>query len=1014
MASNNDKKVVFALSLLIALCFIVFFSTISPPYTHAKEAMSSAKNQEIVILQLKWFHQFQFAGFYAAKQKGFYEEEGLDVIIKAGAPDIEVDMEVSSGRANYGVLASELIEKRAQGQALVLLAVIMQHSVRSIIVRADSDINSPADLAGKLIMLNPNEDIEFLAMFAAEGISLEQLSIVPKDNTAIDKFIDGEIDGLNGSIGNQPYMIQTKGVPVKTIRPINYGIDFYGDSLFTSAAELKNNPARVAAFRRATIKGWNYALQNQSEIIDLILTEYDSQKTRAHLEFEADAIRRIIDPDIIGIGHINPYRIERIAQIYASRQLIPQNFSFKGFIYDPTPGANAGFIRRLMIGFFLSAAVMLLILLILIVFNKKLKEQVALRTVALFAANKSLEESEHKYRALLENIPQKIFYKDVNSVYVTCNENYAKDLNIAPEQIEGKTDYDFFPTDLADKYRFDDKRIMESDQVKTIEEEYILPTGEKSFIQTVKNPIFNDKSEVIGLLGIFMDITEQKKDRDILTRIVDLAPDMIGTVNVKDGYFKKVNRAWEETLGYPLEEFIARPYLDFIHPDDHEAARQAEQRLISGETLFKFENRYRCKDGSYRNLEWHVSEAQEDGTSYAVARDVTENKRIREQLQQAQKMEAIGTLAGGIAHDFNNILSAILGYAELAKEEASPGSALEKDLEQILTSASRAADLVKQILLFSRQSTAELISLKVQPLLKEALKMLRSSLPTTIRIEEYISPDCKEILADPIQVHQIIMNLCTNAYHAMEHTGGLLSIELKTTFIDTEKQHEVLKIQSGEYVEFTVRDTGIGIGLDVIDKIFDPYFTTKETGKGTGMGLAICHGIVTDYGGTITVDSVVGEGTAVRVFFPVSDRKVLSVAPSETQDISPGTEHILFVDDEEILAEMGKTMLEKLGYKVTVRRSSFEALETFQNTPDAFDVIITDQTMPGMTGYDLARRLLQIRKDVPIILCTGYSSLIDEITAKALGIKEFAFKPLSKQKMAKLVRKVLKGKESAS
>ncbi len=383
-----------------------------------------------------------------------------------------------------------------------------------------------------------------------------------------------------------------------------------------------------------------------------------------------------------------------------------------------------------------------------------------------------------------------------------------------------------------------------------------------------------------------------------------------------------------------------------------------------------------------------------------------EKENLENRLGQAQKMEAIGTLAGGIAHDFNNILGTILGYAEMAKEDASPGTQIEEYLDKVLIAANRAKDLVKQILAFSRQSQVERIPIKIQPLIKEGLKMLRSSIPTTISITEDIDPKSGITLADPTQVHQILMNLCTNAYQTMETTGGELSVTLKTSFIGPEEQKMFLNVTPGEYIEFTVSDTGSGIEPDLIGKIFDPYFTTKGIGKGTGMGLAIIHGIMKEYGGTITVESELGKGSTFHVYFPIVEKKSLPEI-KEPENLPRGTERILFIDDEELLAEMGKDMLERLGYHVTVRHSSIEALTTFQNTPNDFDIVITDQTMPDMIGSDLARRMMQIRPDIPIILCTGYSNLIDENSAKGLGIKEFALKPLTKGTISKLVRKVL-------
>lgn len=383
---------------------------------------------------------------------------------------------------------------------------------------------------------------------------------------------------------------------------------------------------------------------------------------------------------------------------------------------------------------------------------------------------------------------------------------------------------------------------------------------------------------------------------------------------------------------------------------------------------------------------------------------------LEAQLRQAYKMEAIGTLAGGIAHDFNNLLGVIIGYSEMARDDAPQNSSIAKDLDRVLTASHRAKELVKQILTFSRQSQVDLTPIATQPIIKESLKLLRSSIPTTIEIKEDIDSECGPILADPTQIHQILMNLCTNAYHAMEDKGGVLSITLKTASDEFIPELNTSRRDPGEYLELVVADTGCGIGPDVIDKIFDPYFTTKEVGKGTGMGLSIIHGIVRESGGDIRIKSILGKGTSVHVFFPVAVSNI-----KETEKIPKmlphGEGHILFVDDEEILAEMGKEMLERLGYKVTAKTSSLEALEVFQNSPDSFDVIITDQTMPGLMGSDLARRILQIRPHMPIILCTGYSSLIDKSSAKVIGIRTFANKPLTTKTVAQLLSEVLDSKD---
>ena len=381
-------------------------------------------------------------------------------------------------------------------------------------------------------------------------------------------------------------------------------------------------------------------------------------------------------------------------------------------------------------------------------------------------------------------------------------------------------------------------------------------------------------------------------------------------------------------------------------------------------------------------------------------------QEMEAQLRQAQKMEAIGTLAGGIAHDFNNILGAIIGYAEMAKDASPSGSAAARYLDKVLAAGERAACLVKQILAFSRQASAEPIPLELNHLVKEVIKLLRPALPSTITIRQQLGTATHSVLADPTQIHQIVMNLCTNAFHAMEQTGGVLEITLTDHDLSAEDLQHQPEVQAGKFVALSVADTGPGIAPEIRDKIFVPYFTTKKIGKGAGMGLAIVHGIVTTAGGFVICESEQGKGTVFRVFLPATAEKVAAVT-KVGETVPTGKEHILFIDDEEILAQMGKTMLERLGYTVTIRTSSLEALALFQQQADTFAAVVTDQTMPEMTGMDLARKMLAIRPDIPIILCTGYSSLINEEQAKEFGIKEFVMKPMTKNALSTLLRKVL-------
>jgi PAS domain S-box-containing protein len=385
--------------------------------------------------------------------------------------------------------------------------------------------------------------------------------------------------------------------------------------------------------------------------------------------------------------------------------------------------------------------------------------------------------------------------------------------------------------------------------------------------------------------------------------------------------------------------------------------------------------------------------------------DEKEKKRLERQLFQAQKLESVGTLAGGIAHDFNNILASILGFTELALDEVCKGSVLERNLLEVYTAGKRARDLVKQILAFARQSGEERKPIQVSIIAKEALKLIRSTTPTSIEIERQIHSTAL-VMANPTQIHQIIMNLCTNAVHALENEEGRIRIRLEDILIQAQDSGAPMNLTPGPYLLLTVSDTGVGIPTELMTSIFEPYFTTKAAGKGTGMGLAMVDGIVASYGGKVTVESTPGKGSDFHVYLPITRHREDPDRPIEAE-LPIGTERILIVDDELAVARTSAELLDRLGYQVTFKTSSFEALELLRAKPMAFDLVISDMTMPHMTGDKLAIAMMEIRPDLPVIICTGYSHRISEEVAAGIGIKGFAYKPLVRADMAKLVRRVL-------
>jgi signal transduction histidine kinase len=413
-------------------------------------------------------------------------------------------------------------------------------------------------------------------------------------------------------------------------------------------------------------------------------------------------------------------------------------------------------------------------------------------------------------------------------------------------------------------------------------------------------------------------------------------------------------------------------------------------------------------------LEELESRVQERTTELQQAYDklkeeTEERSKVEQQLRQAQKMEAVGTLAGGIAHDFNNVLAAIIGFSQIALDRAPEGLPCRSHMERVLSAGIRGRDLVKQILAFSRKAEQEKQPLKLAAVVREALMLLRATLPSTIDIRTNLQNEAGFVLADPTQMQQVITNLCTNAAHAMKRRGGSISIDLAGFSFSSpgDAPHPTMSPRS--YARLSVTDTGEGMPPETIEHIFDPFFTTKATGEGTGLGLSVVHGIVASHGGTITVSSEPDKGSAFTVYLPTLLEEQSRDSTDGGSPVPRGHERILFIDDEEDLAAMGNEMLTDLGYRVISKSGAREALALFRLDPSRFDLVITDQTMPGISGKELVDEILTIRPDTPVVMCTGFSHLVDSESAKSAGVAAFAMKPLTKREIATIIRKVLDG-----
>jgi PAS domain S-box-containing protein len=964
-------------------------------------------NLDTAVLCLPTRHRFKYAGFYAAVEKGFYAREGLRIVLQEGGGGPSPAELVTAHRADFGIGDAEIVLERLLGRPVVVLAAILQHSGQALMIRRDSGLSALSDLIGRRIELEPLHDAEFLAMFQQEGIPRSRLTLLKADGSP-ENLIHRKVDAEEADVTSDPAAMQARGASVTLIQPRSYGVDFYGDSLFTSEREIQQHPGRVAAFRRASLRGWQYALTHPDEMIDVIETRYGVRAnglTRARLRFEAEALRRLIAPERVEIGHSNPGRWRQIADTYVDLGLAKNAGGFDGFLYDEDPAAERAWIGRLagilVASFGLSGLTLL--------WNTRLRQLVERRTGELAEKNTALIGSEERNRMLIEQLPAILWATDRALRFTFSQGAGLANLGLRPNQLNGVDLFTYFQTEDPTYPAIDAHR-------RALEGESVTYRNERQgrAYEVHVEPLRSPDGTITGAIGLARDITAEKQAQEALQRseelyhlITDNTSDLIVVMDT-EAHLTYASPSARRIFGPEMTRTLGFSAFDRIHPDDQETAREALARLRAGETA-KITVRCRHEDGSWRWLEAYGTLFSQRGVPYllGVLRDVTERRQLEEQLLQAQKMEGIGRLAGGVAHDFNNLLTAIVGYADLAEMELPADSEAVGYLQNVQKAAERAANLTSQLLAFARRQIIEPKVLNLNDLITDIEKILRRLLTEDITLVMRLSPALGQTRVDPGQFGQMLVNLVVNARDAMP-TGGTLTIETCNVTLDETYTRLHAEVAPGPYILLIVRDTGVGMVEEVKAHLFEPFFTTKEKGKGTGLGLATCYGIVRQSGGCIDVISAPGEGAAFTIYLPRVFAAPDAPDAGEQPELAPrGTETVLLVEDEILVRDIAAQVLRGQGYTVLKADGSREALHIAREHDGPLHLLLTDVVMADMSGRELAERLIAMRLDLKVLFISGYTD--DAIVHHGVLAPGLAFlqKPFTPDVLARKVRETL-------
>ncbi len=937
-----------------------------------------------VTLQLKWSHAFQFAGFYAANAKGYYAAGGLEVtLVEAGPGRLPLPV-VEKGEAEFGVSDMEVFEAFEKGHSLVALGVVFQHSPNVIIALRSSGIHRPSDLAGRRVMFAGNQaQMEIFAMLQSEGIQPKAMKAIPYSYN-LDDLLTGKVEATLGYITDEPYLLRAKGAELSLIRPVDYGVDFYGDILFTTQAFAANNPELTAQFRRASFQGWEYAMDHPEEVIDWILAMPGVAKrgiTREKLRDEARSMHDLLLPGLVDAGHMNPGRFERIAQTAVKLGVLKSVRDPKDFLFDlPRP---LGAIWLKWTGFGL--AVLFACALIVGLWIVQLRRKVASRTRSLQEevehrreAEANLAEREQRFRLLVEFLP-------AGAVYIDDTGFYA---NAAVEHLTGydRAELSTFEAWLGILDPQGGQRIhqaytskRDTHPVAPLSAEVLRRDGGRRHVEISMRML--PTCEVWLVLDVTSRVEAEQARRaseDRYRGIYQNSPDLIKVLRVMpegEFLFEGVNPSFAATFGVTTTQVAGKSPQDCLPNQVADFILGNLKRCVAAGRILSYEEVLNLPGGRRVLLTQLVPIRDPEGSIYLLAgisRDITDERHSQDALRQAQKLESLGVLAGGIAHDFNNLLSAILGNLNLAQIKLPVGSASEPYLKNMESTILRAADLTRQMLAYSGKGRFVVEPLDLSHMVEEITHLLSVSISKKVLLRYDLPPELPAIEADASQVQQVIMNLVTNASEAIGDKEGLITIVTGTRELDQKAMDFLFagqELEPGRFVTLQVSDTGCGMSAETLARIFDPFFTTKAAGR--GLGLSAMLGILRGHQAGIKIYSEPGKGSTFQVYFralgtvlPAAE-KALPAIPVSFQG------KVLLVDDEPDLRASIADMLGHLGFEVVAVEDGQEALERFR--PGEFALVLMDLTMPRMDGKEAFRRMKELDPGVRVVLSSGYN-----------------------------------------